>query len=105
MQLTSTLEHPLLTTAKVIIDWTNRLLPADDAAQGDIDVEELIQWVKTHPRRSNIHVYLRSDLRSGRTRRLQRSLQTLGCTVIAKTGIASGYTLPALSHIAAREWQ
>ena len=104
MQLTSTLPAPLLSSAKVIIDWSNRLPPQGGMEDG-MDVDDLIRWVKSHPRRSNIHVYLRTDLRSGRTRRLQRSLQTLGCTVIAKTGIGVRSSLPALTNFASQEWR
>ncbi len=102
MQLTSTLPSALTQTAKVIIDWSN-VAANVDTSYADQDIDTLINWVKAHPRRSNIHVYLRTSPQS-QTRMLQRSLQTLGCTVIGRTTLSSK-TLPRLANFVPREWR
>lgn len=87
-------------STKVIIDWSNFEKNVERNYE-DHDMDTLINWVKSHPRRSNIHVYLRQ---TNTSRPLQRSLQTLGCTVIARVNVGRR-ALPALSRTAAREWR
>ncbi|MBP9774158.1 MAG: hypothetical protein KBD00_06085 [Candidatus Peribacteraceae bacterium] len=101
MQFTSTLPSALTDTAKVIIDWSVFQTNVENN-YADQDIDTLINYVKSHPRRSNIHVYLRTA--KPQTRMLQRSLQNLGCTVIAKTTLPSK-TLPILANFVPREWR
>jgi hypothetical protein len=78
MQLTSTLRRPLI-SSRVILDWSH--LSPESSAHASPEVDTLLDWVRTYPRRTDIHVYLRNSMRSIGVRKLQHKLQALGCTV------------------------
>ncbi len=59
-----------------VIDWSDML-----RTENAIDVDQLLAWVGTYPRASGIRVYLPSVAHRISTQRLQRSLQSMGCTV------------------------
>jgi hypothetical protein len=59
-----------------VIDWSEMLRDVET-----IDVEQLIAWVAHFPRTSGIRVYLPSVTHRASMSRLQRSLQSMGCTV------------------------
>ncbi len=65
--------------SKIVIDWSD--LFTGDRLGGGHEVDRMLQWVHTYPRRSDIHVYLRSPKRTTAGRKLQNALQALGCTV------------------------
>ncbi len=59
-----------------VIDWSEMLRTVET-----VDVEQLIAWVGNFPRTSGIRVYLPSVAHRASMSRLQRSLQSMGCTV------------------------
>ena len=60
---------------RLVIDWSAAAtVPSAVRAEAD----RLVDWVRSHPQRRSVHVYLR---RSPVTRQLQSTLQALGCTV------------------------
>jgi hypothetical protein len=48
------------------------------------DVSEFMKWIGTCPRPSGIRVYLPSVAHRASLQRLQRSLQSMGCTVTCR---------------------
>lgn len=79
MPITSSLPCPVV-SSRVIIDWSEGGFQQPEAAKPE-EVEKLLAWVKSYPRRRDIHVYLRNPMMSVRVRTLQHKLQALGCTV------------------------
>jgi hypothetical protein len=75
MQMTT----PLLRQSSVVVDWTGSV---PDSAMPEEQV--LLDWVKQFPFKSNIHIMLPSSRLSGANRRLQATLQLLGCRVTRK---------------------
>ncbi len=72
----------------VVIDWSSTPVSAHaDGADGE--VERLVRWVKEYPRRSAIHVVLRSAVADRLSRRLQSRLLSLGCRVTVRTALVS----------------
>ncbi len=69
--------------SRIVIDWSD-LCTDDRSDTGGTEVDEMLQWVHTYPRRSDIHVYLQSPKRTEAGRRLKNTLQALGCTVTVK---------------------
>ncbi len=65
--------------SKIVIDWSD--LFTGDRLGGGNEVDRMLQWVHTYPRRSDIHVYLRSPKRTSAGRKLRNALQAFGCTV------------------------
>lgn len=65
--------------SRVVIDWSEENLDAGGA------VQNLVSWVKGYPRAQDVHVYLSAARREAlNLRLLQRTLQSIGCTVIAR---------------------
>jgi len=63
----------------VVIDFSN--FSHLDATSGVFSVTSLIEWVKSYPRRGDVHVYLPSGARFSGARKLQSVLLSLGCIV------------------------
>jgi hypothetical protein len=63
-----------------VIDWSEMLRGSDTTP----DVEKLIAWVGTFPRISGLRVYLPSVAHRASMSRLQRTLQSMGCTVTCR---------------------
>ena len=80
MPITSTLPQPVLTSSRVVIDWSHL---AQDARQRS-EVEEVLAWVRSFPKREKIHVVLGGYRNHHTSRKLQSRLLALGCTVIAR---------------------
>ncbi len=68
---------------KVFIDWTDVFTDVRTPEASGID--GFLAWVKQYPKRSDIHVRIRARRLHDASRRLQRNLQALGCTVIAQS--------------------
>jgi hypothetical protein len=66
----------LRTGSAAVIDWSETL-----RTESVIDVDQLIALVSAYPRASGIRVYLPSVAHRASMQRLQRSLQSMGCTV------------------------
>ncbi len=83
MQITSTLSRPqeLIIDFSTVVSSANTSLPIEE-------MSNILQWVRSYPNRSNVHVYLPTSMRSLGVRKLQTQLQTLGCTVTMKTSFA-----------------
>ena len=65
--------------SRVVIDWSE-----EDVEAGGT-VQTLVSWVKGYPRSQDVHIYLSAARREAlNLRLLQRTLQSLGCTVIAR---------------------
>lgn len=65
--------------SRVVIDWSEENLDAGGA------VQNLVSWVKGYPRSQDVHIYLSAARREAlNLRLLQRTLQSIGCTVIAR---------------------
>lgn len=64
---------PLAAQSGVVVDWSSVT-----------DVNAFKQWVSTCPRPSGIRVYLPPVAYRASMYRLQRSLQSLGCTVTCR---------------------
>lgn len=104
MQLTNPTPNAFLSSATVTIDWDNFQANVERSYDGQ-EIDTLIDWVKSQPRRSNIQVVLKRDhLQAGRTRLLQKSLQSLGCTVISKMQ-RTNRSLAPLTNFAVGEWR
>jgi hypothetical protein len=69
--------------AHVIVDWSQELPKADTDLQ--LEVDHLMNWVKSYPERTAVQVYLRRSLSNSRDRMLQNTLQSLGCTVTMRS--------------------
>jgi len=69
--------------AKIIVDCIQF-----STATNEPPVEQLITWVRSVPTASPVHVTLRNALLIHGGRRLQSTLQALGCTVTMETKIA-----------------
>ena len=68
--------------SRVVIDWSQENLDTGGA------VQNLVSWVKGYPRSQDVHIYLSAARREAlNLRLLQRTLQSLGCTVIARVVI------------------
>ena len=65
---------------RVIIDWSDVELAKTERSK-PVEVQKLIAWVRSYPERKDIHVYLCNAMKSGGIRKLQNTLQALGCTV------------------------
>lgn len=61
---------------EIVVDWSQAL-----AKQPDADIERMIAWIRTYPNTRNIHVFLGARKHKPAGRRLQNSLQALGCSV------------------------
>lgn len=70
-------------TKHVVIDWSD-LFSTEESAPSSVNVDGLIDWIKTYPRKKDVHVYLRSPRQDILARKLKNTLQALGCTVTAK---------------------
>ncbi len=73
---------PTAGASGLVIDWSMADDRNHDALSGHIS--SLVAWVETLPRESGIHIRLPSVRHRAPLRRLQRTLQTLGCTVTCR---------------------
>lgn len=73
---------PIGSTPRVVIDWADIAL---DSTGVGAALEMLLEWVRTSPEPSAIQVVLPPVRRSADARRLQGSLQSLGCTVTCRS--------------------
>jgi len=69
--------------SSLVIDFSD-LQHTDKHPLFDFDLNNFMDWVKSYPRRSDIHVFVRSSIVSASNRKLQSRLQALGCTVTRK---------------------
>jgi hypothetical protein len=76
------------TDVQVLIDWSSMLpvLPGSD----NQEVENMLEWVRSHPQRGQLHVYLHRTLPHASARRLQNMLQALGCKVTTRYVLMQG---------------
>jgi Lon protease-like protein len=70
--------------AQVIVDWTQPQSAPEMTGDETVDRAALMEWIRTYPQRSAIHVYLRSSLSNQKNRKLQSTLQSLGCRVTSR---------------------
>lgn len=75
-----------LRPSRVIIDCSSMV--GDDRGESP-ELSSLIEWVKSFPRRSEVHVVLGGGPSRQASRRLQGRLQAMGCTVTARTAFGS----------------
>jgi hypothetical protein len=47
-------------------------------------VSSILDWLRLHPRRSEIHVVVRTSMKDISTKKLQSRFQAIGCTVTTK---------------------
>jgi hypothetical protein len=81
--MTSLPHHsPTAEASGLVIDWSMSDDRQNDALAGHIS--SLVAWVETLPRESGIHIRLPSVRHRTSLRRLQRTLQTMGCTVTCR---------------------
>jgi hypothetical protein len=73
MPITSTNTFSLSTIQHIDIDCS--------AIRGEAELSDLINWVRSVPRRSAIHVRLRFATGSPSGRKVRHMFQSLGCTV------------------------
>lgn len=71
-----------LHSSRVVIDCSS--LCRNDKIEGNPEVASLVDWVRSFPRRSDIHVVLGSGRTRHASRKLQGKLQALGCMVSAR---------------------
>ncbi|MBI3619267.1 hypothetical protein HY213_04530, partial [Candidatus Peregrinibacteria bacterium] len=85
-----TTTHSSSSAVQVTLDWSNlfTLYPSRDT---HTQIPFLLQWISAYPDRRNVRVYLGAAVRHHEHRRLKNSLQSLGCTVTAKS---SAYESP-----------
>ena len=77
-------KNPWTKAAHVIVDWSDAA--ADREGEIDVRLSDLVHWVRTTPERAAVHVVLRRALHQGaRNRRVQSTLQSLGCRVTMKS--------------------
>lgn len=83
MPITSTSERP----KELVIDFSTVV----SSATASLPVEEmsnLLTWIRSYPKRSNVHVYLPTSMRNLGVRKFQSQLQTLGCTVTMRASFS-----------------
>jgi hypothetical protein len=73
MPITSTNTFSLSTVQQIDIDCS--------AIRGEAELSDLINWVRSVPTRSAIHVRLRFSTGSPAGRKVRHLFQALGCTV------------------------
>ncbi len=68
---------------KVVIDWSNI-----HTNTPHLDTEpylgQLLSWLQAYPNTSDVQVTLQSKCNDAVGRRLQRTLQSMGCTVVTR---------------------
>lgn len=76
---------PLWTrAARVIVDWSD--CEHDAREETELRMQDLMEWVRTYPQRSAVHVVLRRSLHlHHHNRQIQSALQSLGCTVTMRS--------------------
>jgi hypothetical protein len=67
--------------SNVVVDWSD-LAPSADGVQ--VNIEDLLKWVNSYPRKSQIQVYLPSVRHRATMQKLQRSLLSMGCIVTCR---------------------
>lgn len=81
MKFTTTTFVSENSTSPVVIDWSGAIT---DKTGSDENIEKMLEWVKTYPRKADVHVYLGKIKQRQVGRRLQGSLQAMGCKVTTK---------------------
>jgi hypothetical protein len=71
--------------AQVIVDWSQPQSAPELTGDETLDRAALLEWIRTYPQRSAIHVFLRSSLSNQKNRKLQSTLQSLGCKVTSRS--------------------
>ena len=61
---------------EIVVDWSQVLNSDSDA-----NVDQMIEWISTYPKKRSVHVYLGSGRHNPTGRKLQNALQALGCVV------------------------
>lgn len=59
------------------------------SAETHTNIDLLLTWVRACPERSSLHFYVRSSIVDRANRKLQQSLQSLGCRVTATCRFSS----------------
>ncbi|TSC58980.1 MAG: hypothetical protein Greene041619_161 [Candidatus Peregrinibacteria bacterium Greene0416_19] len=77
------LHSQILRVPTVLIDWTH-VVPAHQTADTQTNTALLLNWVRSHPGGSHVHVVLRRFGLAAEGRQLRNSLQALGCTVTTR---------------------
>jgi hypothetical protein len=75
--------NPITDFSPLVIDFS-ALQHKDTHPSIDAEVATLIGWIRSQPQRRHIRVYVKSGIVSASNRKVQSTLQSLGCTVIAK---------------------
>lgn len=68
-------------SSSVVIDWSGGV---DERNGTDENLAKMIEWIKTYPRKADIHVYLGKCKRHRAGRKLQGALQAMGCKVTTR---------------------
>jgi hypothetical protein len=66
-----------LRTGRIVVDWSDVFTRIGE------DIDPLLEWVKTYPNTSDIHVFL-GPVRRKPVRLLRNCLQSLGCKVTSR---------------------
>jgi len=61
---------------EIVVDWSQAL-----SSGTSTNIDRLIEWISTYPNKRGVHVYLGSGRHHSTGRKLQNSLQALGCRV------------------------
>lgn len=75
--------QPITDSSPLVIDFS-ALQHKNTHPSFSSEVDTLINWIKAQPQRRHIKVYVRSGIVSASNRKIQSTLQSLGCTVIAR---------------------
>jgi Lon protease-like protein len=78
MHTTSPTTNTWTKAATVIVDWSQQ--KHDTQQEETMEVAHLMNWIRTYPARTAVHVYLRR-MPLQKNRLLQNTLQSLGCKV------------------------
>lgn len=72
---------------QVHIDWSDICNQNAETALDTISADKadsFVRWIEAFPNRGDVEVHLNTGRKSDTTRKFQRTLQTLGCTVVAR---------------------
>lgn len=61
---------------EIVVDWSQAL-----SSDTSTNIDRMIEWISTYPNKRGVHVYLGSGRHHSTGRKLQNSLQALGCRV------------------------
>lgn len=69
------------TPSPVVIDWSGSV---DEQTGCDENIEKMIAWIKTYPRKADVHIYLGKTKQRRIGRKLQGALLAMGCKVTTR---------------------